>query len=194
MKKIILALMIVSVMVAGGACSKSTDVEESSSVSSISESGSESNEDAISMFGKVTSITGNEIELEIAEPPFDNDTLAAADSSVVQGEEFVYEWNGDEELPGGVEGSVDGESVGTIIAISGEDGEMQIIGADGGEKMDLKYTGESKSIIIPAGTEIMNMIGGPGSLDDIKKGSVLMLGVDDANASVLKALNVLIME
>ena len=197
MKKTILTLMIAIVMVMAIGCSKDTESEAPDETAAASErqvSGFET-----SIFGKVKSIVGNEIELEIAEPPFDVDASVSGDSGSTEftTEEFI--WDGEGELPEGLEdggeGEVEAESKsGVVIAVSGEDGQTQIIGGDDGQKMDLTYTGETKSIIIPAGTEILNLIGGTGLLEDIKKGSVLMIGIDDETASEPKALNILIME
>ena len=153
-----------------------------------------------SLFGRVKSIVGNEIELEIAKAPFGMEPgngAVTGKSSGTNGEvrEFVYESTIDPDGVGEIE-SGDGVSSQSqvVIAMEGEDGQVHIIGEPGGENMNLEYTGESKSIIIPAGVAIMNMLGGEGTLNDIKKGSVLMVGVDDENAIAPTVLNIVVME
>lgn len=195
MKKTILTLTLAAILCISTACSPSANTNVDTSDNTVSME--ENNEAGAIVFGKVKSVVGNEIELEIAEPPFDLDaeSVEGSGDSQIQTKEFIYEFEEGEEPPEGVNGlDVTGEaSSGVIIAVSGEDGEMKVIGGEDGEKMDLKYTGESKSVIIPTGIKIMNLIGS-GTLEDIKKGSVLMITVDDETASALKALDVIIME
>ncbi|MGI6153258.1 MAG: hypothetical protein ACOYJB_05395 [Christensenellaceae bacterium] len=154
----------------------------------------------VSLFGKVKSIVGNEIELELAEPPFDMGEAGgdgAVGGSFAISPSMQFEAHSDDSrasVSTGEEPADADTTSGTVVAIAGEDGQIQVIGGDGENKMELEYTGESKSVIIPAGTEILNLLGGEGTLDNIKKGSVLMVGVEDENADTLKAKNVFIME
>ena len=197
MKKTVVTLMIVAVVFMLAGCS--TPTETVVEIPEVTESTVTEGEAATILFGKVKSIVGNEIEIEVAEQPFDAESAEsgeAGDSSSSEYREFTYEVSEGEELPEGLEG-LEGESsssTATVIAVEGSDGEMKIIGGGSEEKMELNYTGESKNIIIPAGTEIANLIGGSSTLEDIKKGSVLMLGIDDENAETPKAMNVIIME
>ncbi len=151
-----------------------------------------------SVFGKVKSIVGNEIELELAKPPFDlgapegeegGEAVAAAAAApaksvtVTSEESDINTESADSESPKMMFESADG----SVVVVSESD--------DGTSKLELEYTGESKSITIPAGISIMNMLTGKSArLEDIKKGSVLMLGVDDAAAERASAQSVAIME
>ena len=117
-------------------------------------------------YGKVTKITGNELELNLAENPdlaqLDNDSTgdsAAADSG-----------------PDSVAAAPPVPAIGA--------------GDQGGEapKLELKYTGESKSFVIPAGAQIFDSATGKESkITAIKEGSVLMLYVDKTTGTVKKA-------
>ncbi len=120
--------------------------------------------------------------MEVAKPPFDMNASTDVGTGSGGGTTQVYSTSEDS-----VSFSADnsdiaaGESV--TFSISGEDGGITTFGGDGGEKMELEYTGESKSVIIPAGVDIVNLIGGEATLDAIKKGSVLMLTVDDSSGT-----------
>ncbi len=151
-----------------------------------------------SIFGKVKSIVGNEIELELANPPFEMGAPGeggAAGADVKQRAVTITE--GDD---GGVQvseaeagevpkGAVRDEQSATY-AVTTEGGQVHIVGGEDGEKMELEYTGESKSVIIPAGVSITSMVG-EATIDAVKKGSVLMLMVD---AKTGTATSVMIME
>lgn len=163
------------------------------------------------LYGKVKSIVGNEIELEVAKPPFadiqggdqhSGDSMQAAGAisfsvEAADGGAQVFEATdvGDatgEAAP--VSGTISSEdSAQTIVAVEGADGKMQVIGGGGEDGMELEYTGETKNVIIPAGAEIMN-VKGEGTLESIKKGSVLMLMVKDASVERVVANHVTVWE
>jgi outer membrane murein-binding lipoprotein Lpp len=111
-------------------------------------------------FGKVKSITGNEVEIEMALFP---------------------DWNKDEDIkPGDKKKPGASQSKAEIRENpSGQedyyapDPDSSIFGEDG--EINLTYTGESKALIIPAGADIRNILGGKASLQEIKKGSALMI-------------------
>ena len=109
-------------------------------------------------FGKVTSIIGNEVEIEMA---------------------LLPDWNGGKGIkPGDKKGSSQEK---TAIRENPEgqedyyapDPEDSIFGEDG--EINLTYTGESKTLTIPAGVNIRNILGGEATLKEIKKGSVVMI-------------------
>lgn len=112
------------------------------------------------LYGKVKSVIGNEIELSLAKNPFELS---------------------EEELEGGIEGSVEiGQAITvteSAMAIPAEGGDMQndlVLGDQ--EPLELEYTGETQSFIIPTGVSILNYLtGGKGSIDDIKEGSVISI-------------------
>ena len=114
-------------------------------------------------YGKVKSIVGNEIEIEIGTVPEEtwNEEIPPEERKkshvpMVQIEE--------RENPPGME---------DIIAPNPPEYGGSFFGEDG--KVNLTYTGESRTLIIPAGTDIRNTLGKKETLDSIKKGTVLMV-------------------
>lgn len=155
---------------------------------------------ATGIFGKVKSIVGNEIELEMAEPPFDIGAPSGEEGdempgTALQPAQSVTVTVDEKDMPEGAE-SGDGTKEDVVMGYEGSDGSVVIAGGAGSEnKMELKYTGETKNVIIPTGIDIMSVLTGKtAKLEDIKKGSVLMLLVDDAKAERASASSVTIME
>lgn len=114
-------------------------------------------------YGKVKSIVGNEIEIEIGTVPEKtwNEEIPPEEKKkshvpMVQIEE--------RENPPGME---------DIIAPNPPEYGGSIFGENG--EINLTYTGESRTLIIPAGTDIRNRLGKKETLDSIKKGTVLMV-------------------
>lgn len=114
-------------------------------------------------YGKVKSIVGNEIEIEIGTVPEEtwNEEIPPEERKkshvpMVQIEE--------RENPPGMEDIVVPNPPEYGGSIFGENGEI-----------NLTYTGESRTLIIPAGTDIRNRLGKKETLDSIKKGTVLMV-------------------
>ncbi len=147
------------------------------------------------IFGKVKNIVGNEIELELANPPFE---MGEPDAGTEEGASIAMTpattvMVDEEALPEGADSDGDGE---ITISVADGDGSVNVVdGASGGNKMELNYTGETKSVIIPTGIDIMSVLTGKSAkLEDIKKGSVLLLTVDDAQAERMNAQNITIME
>lgn len=148
-------------------------------------------------FGKVKSIVGNEAELELAKPPFDINTEgtdggAGGAASASSGQQSIVIDDGGSVQKADEAGADPGDS---SVAVYGstEDGQVFSIGGEDGEKMELEYTGESKNILIPAGVEIINLTGGEATLDAVKKGSVLMVTVDESSGTPT-ATSIMIME
>ena len=114
-------------------------------------------------YGKVKSIVGNEIEIEIGTVPEEtwNEEIPPEEKKkshvpMVQIEE--------RENPPGME---------DIIAPNPPEYGGSIFGENG--EINLTYIGESRTLIIPAGTDIRNRLGKKETLDSIKKGTVLMV-------------------
>lgn len=129
--------------------------ENADSVQNIQEVGE-------SIYGKVKSIIGNEVEIELGSvPDWDggNGDEDDDDDKKKQGVPMVKVVV--KENPPGFENFYAPDPSNPIY---GEDGEI-----------NLKYTGKSKIFIIQAGTEIRNTLGKTASLEEIKKGSILML-------------------
>lgn len=155
------------------------------------------------VFGKVKNVVGNEVELELAKPPFEIGTpgddgsmggITGSASGATSQQVIVNENRDSAQLSEDAGASAEGGNDSVSFSVATEDGVVQTFGGgENGEKMELEYTGESKSIIIPAGVEIVNMIGGETTMDAVKKGSVLMLTVDESSGTPT-ATSILIME
>lgn len=112
------------------------------------------------IYGKVKSIIGNEVEIELGGvPDWDGGNGDEDDDKKKQGVPMVKVVV--KENPPGFENFYAPDPSNPIY---GEDGEI-----------NLKYTGKSKTFIIQAGTEIRNTLGKTATLEEIKKGSILML-------------------
>ena len=162
----------------------------------------------VPIFGKVKRIVGNEIELELAKPPFDiaaPGTGAAKETegggtpdSYVKSETRIFTEgdNGavimDEEAKDSSDASEQSDEKSMTYFATGQDGQVHVFGGEDGEKMELDYTGESKSILIPAGVDIVSLAG-EATIDAVKKGSVLMLMVDESSGTPM-ATSLTIME
>ena len=113
-------------------------------------------------YGKVKSIIGNEIEIEIGTVP-----------DQTWDEEIDPEDKKKPHIPLVKidEGEIDPDNY--IVAPNPPEYGGSIFGEDG--EINLTYTGESRTLIIPAGTDIRNTLGKKETLDSIKKGTVLMV-------------------
>lgn len=132
-------------------------------------------------YGKVKSIIGNEIEIEIGTVP---------DWDGGNGDEGITPE--DKKKPGvstvkvkekeNPEGMEDYYAPDPNSSIFGESGEI-----------NLNYTGESRTLIIPAGTDIRDTLGKKAVLDSIKKGAILMIKpkVIDGEDSGIEMLTIL---
>ncbi|MEG1049129.1 MAG: hypothetical protein RSE24_01160 [Oscillospiraceae bacterium] len=102
-------------------------------------------------FGKVSLVAGNELELNLAKEP----EIPEAESTPPP------------------EPSEDGSVPATLMqpAISGGGGAAQ--------RVEVEYTGEIKSFVIPGGMKIKDAMGEEKQLSDIKKGSIMNIFVDD---------------
>lgn len=150
--------------------------EELSDTDSNSEgsSGSKSSEEDMGeiFYGQVKSIVGNEIEMEMGVLP---------DWS--EGEDMKP---GDKKKPGSSQEEVTiKENPPGQEDYFAPDPDSSIFGEDG--EINLTYTGENRNVIIPAGVDIRNILGGKATLDEIKKGSILMIkqkGTDDKGLTI----------
>lgn len=112
------------------------------------------------IYGRVRSIVGNEVEIELGKAPdWDGSNEETGDEKKKPSVPMVKV--AEKENPLGVE---DYYAPDPSNPIYGENGEI-----------NLTYTGENKTLTIQAGTEIRNTLGKTATLEEIKKGSVLML-------------------
>ncbi|MDR2973772.1 MAG: hypothetical protein LBV00_03515 [Propionibacteriaceae bacterium] len=138
------------------------------------------------IFGKVSSLVGNELTLDLANPPegFDPAQMPAGAPGAAPGGAP----GGD--APGGDDGGVmvqaappaeGGDSSG---GSNGSAGDIKYIDDDGAmhsqgdDKMSLDYTGATKDLTVPAGVPIFNLLGKTLKVSDLKEGNVLMIMFD----------------
>lgn len=157
MKKTLLAIVSLSLLLSLAACTPAAP--EKKPEESSASSGMENEEDFSSnsttntaVYGKISGIAGNELELSLAKDPY-ADLLPGSD---VQG----------------VETAIPGAKVHISEEVGAAGGAA---GDDTAPKMKLEYTGENESYTIPAGVKITGKNGGEAQLADLKKGSVLTL-------------------
>ncbi|MGL4374126.1 MAG: hypothetical protein ACRCS6_10105, partial [Turicibacter sp.] len=112
-----------------------------------------------SYFGKVEMVLGNEVSLKLAEPTKLEDD---GTDSEINLEDYSITYSTDEAgnqvaMIGGSSGELGNEmnnnGVGEVISFSAE--EVESFKDSEGMFDELEYSGESKSIIIPAGVEIL---------------------------------------
>lgn len=105
-------------------------------------------------YWKISSVAGNEIEVSIAKDPYEN--LEGQDSQ-----------NNDDMIDGSMAMTTSSEA--TLADGNNED--------QGGAKdrIEMEYTGETKSFTIPAGAKITEGLGQEGKISSLKKGSVIMI-------------------
>lgn len=121
-------------------------------------------EEAKEYFGLVSSVAGNEVELELASLPTDkSDGNESSTGGGTEGEVAV----GGGEMAGSEETAKD-----SATETSKKLSEM------------IEYSGETKAFILPTGIEISSLVGGKGDLSLIRKGSVIMVKVDEAGSVI----------
>lgn len=177
MKKIIILVTMSALMLTLVACSPessaSSGQKEESSVSSgqndessaESKTGADGDESSAEtqevVFGKVSAITGNEMDISLAKDPY-ADLNPEGEAAGGAGMEAV------EMVPAAEAGAVTDEQE--------------------APKMQLEYTGDSKSFTIPAGVKITGSTGGEVQMDSIAKGSVLMIFTKGGSVSEIAIL------
>jgi hypothetical protein len=112
------------------------------------------------IYGRVKSIIGNEVEIELGNAPdWDVNKGDEDDDKKKPGVPMIRVEK--KETPPGFE---DFYAPDPVDPIFGENGEINLI-----------YTGETKTLIIQAGTKIRNILGKTATLEEIKKGTVIMI-------------------
>lgn len=128
------------------------------------------------IFGKVKSLVGNELTLDLAKQPEGGNAETGEDgegyaSFITNPAQSITVT---EKADGGGEASGDTD---VKIGYYAEDGsgDLKIIGGDDMPKLELEYTGETEDITIPAGLQIFDMFGKEVKMADLKEGNVLMV-------------------
>lgn len=189
MKKVIMIVLSALMLLSLAACSAPT----ASSADADASGGADSSGTAAAgqeLFGKVKSLVGNELKLDLAKTP-DQGTIdsltgggggegAQGGVSISRSDSATVE--GGEDEPADEGGDVQ------VFAFNENTGESQVIYSSGEkQKMELEYTGESKDLSIPAGLPIKDMFGNELKPAELKEGNVLMvtLGDDGKPVSIL---------
>lgn len=115
------------------------------------------------LYGKITKITGNEIEVAIVKMQ-------------------------EEELPEGGEGGSQAADIpdGAAVALS----PAQVIDPNAMADENVEYTGETFTLTIPAGVKIDNL-GQESTISALKKGSLVLIAVDNAEDLNISSVSIL---
>lgn len=166
MKKLLVFLTTLTLTVTLAACggnnTQQSDPDKNSASSMDDTSNTETVADSEYLYGKVTKITGNEIELALAVMPEDD----AANSK---------EDNKD-----------------TIDIPDGAIAAVPVTEASSGTTFEesIEYTGETLTLTIPAGALIYNM-GQESTISTLKKGSLISITVDNMEDKNISSVSIL---
>ncbi|WP_066649142.1 hypothetical protein [Christensenella timonensis] len=137
------------------------------------------------LYGKVKSLVGNTVALDLAKQPGGGDTSvipegAEPDTGGVpaDGYDIAIDSSKSAAVTGGDEESgSDGEGGGISSSYFAEDenGNMIQLHPEDTPKLELEYTGETTELTIPAGLKIYDSIGKELKMSDLKEGNVLMV-------------------
>ncbi len=129
--------------------------------------------DAVSepVFGKVKSLVGNEVTLDLAKIP-------ANENASEDGKEEVAAAAITNSASVSVTGEDSGDGDGKTN-IGSYDANGNVISSNDIPKIELEYTGETKDLTIPAGLQIFDVMGKEVKMADLKEGNVLMITQDE---------------
>ena len=182
MKKWIVPVVAFTLIFALAACSGGQTGTESSDTANT-ENASDAAENTAkfkSYMGQVSDKIGNDITVSLGE--------IVVDSSEGSGEAVYVDENGNQEIRPIDEDAFSGEDTTTIIVPMPEDA-----GADGAEgstadapaeQLPIEFTGEVREFTIPAGAKITNAMGKEVSFDNVSKGSLVQLIVNETTGVV----------
>lgn len=161
--KFMSALLCVLALAACSAQPKENTNQNPGNEVSISDDGAQETpkEESKEYFGRVENVVGNEIELQLALMPGTTDG------------------NNEDSAGGGMEGEI---AIGGVADGGGSDATAEDPRTESPKKLSeiIEYSGENKSFILPAGITINSLSGGKADLTSIRKGSVILIQVDEA--------------
>ncbi|MEG1745093.1 MAG: hypothetical protein RR215_05850 [Ruthenibacterium sp.] len=154
MKKLLILILAGALALSLAACGGST---ADNAVSAPAEDAAK--EGSTSYFGKISSVAGNEIEINLAKEP---------------------------EMPEQTESAP--QEKGETVAAATMTPATTTGQTDGGaaNRVEVEYTGEMKAFVLPAGMSIQDAVGNEKQLSDIKKGSIMNIFADE-NGNVTEA-------
>ena len=133
-----------------------------------------------SYMGQVSDKVGNDITVSLGE--------IVLDSSEGSGEAVYVDENGNQEIRPIDEDAFSGENTMTVVVPMPEDaGEGGSDGSTGdapAEQLPIEFTGEVREFTIPAGAKITNAMGKEVSFDNVTKGSLVQLIVNETTGVV----------
>lgn len=190
MKKLIVIILALTLTCALAACYKGqTKLPEGTgdSASVQTEDASASTEEAAmiqSYMGQVSDKVGNEITVSLGE--------IVLDSSESSGEAVYVDENGNQEVRPKDDDAFDGQDVATVIVPMPDDAAGDAAAGETGnapaEKLPIEFTGEVREFTIPAGAKITNALGKEVSFDNVTKGSLVQLIVNETTGVVERVM------
>lgn len=190
MKKLIVIMLALTLTCALAACSEGqTKVPDGTgdSASVQTEDASASTEEAAmiqSYMGQVSDKVGNEITVSLGE--------IVLDSSESSGEAVYVDENGNQEVRPKDDDAFDGQDVATVIVPMPDDAAGDAAAGETGnapaEKLPIEFTGEVREFTIPAGAKITNALGKEVSFDNVTKGSLVQLIVNETTGVVERVM------
>lgn len=158
MKKVLVVIMSILMVFSITACGKKKKAPSNNNIGSNNEINIE---DYDVFYGKISSIAGNEFDVSLAKDPFEG-----------IGDDTEKPDNGEESTP----------VVSSTPAMEGVAPEGEKGGAE--NRIELEYTGETKSLTIPTGVEIYKSNGEEVQLSSVKKGEVISIMVNKKSGVV----------
>ena len=178
MKKRIVTVLALTLTFALVACSGGQTKTPESSVPEQTDTSSGDTAAIQSYMGQVSDKVGNDITVSLGE--------IVLDSGDGSGESYYVDENGE---PRPSDGNDVGAGDGAMIMVpapddAAGDGTEGSAGAAPAEQLPIEFTGEVREFIIPAGAKITNAMGKEVSFDNVTKGSLVQLIVNETTGVV----------
>lgn len=194
MKKILMAALSAILLLSLAACSVPAAPQGSSGAlessappasgdSPAEDTGGTSAQTVETLYGKVKSLVGNNLTLDLAKQPEDGGTSTVipegaepdtvGEAAISSSKSVTVTDNGD---AGESDGEGGGESDGSVQYFAEDaSGNIVQVNPEDMPKLELEYTGEVRELTIPAGLKIYDSIGKELKMSDLKEGNVLMV-------------------
>lgn len=180
MKKLIVTAAALTLIFALAGCSGQQAKAPETSAPAQTEEPSGETVSIQTYMGQVSDKLGNDITVSLGE--------IVLDSSEGSGEVAYVDENGNQEIRSKEDDAFDGENVTTIIVPMPEDaageGEEGNAGSSPAEQLPIEFTGEVREFTVPAGAKITNAMGKEVSFDNVTKGSLVQLIVNESTGVV----------
>ncbi len=185
MKKILMAAISAILLLCLAACSAPA-APQASPIPPETDAPAKGEAQAVTpLYGKVKSLVGNTVTLDLAKQPGGGDTSVIPEGAEpdtggdpAEGYDIAIDSSKSAAVTGGDnEGGSDGEGGGisSDYFVEDENGNMVQLQPGDTPKLELEYTGETTELTIPAGLKIYDSIGKELKMSDLKEGNVLMV-------------------